>query len=228
MADHHHRSSLKQQNKKFKGNNSSKRSIKRINKGKVPSAEGSGAQTEATASRQQRANAAKQLRDIKRQEVLKAKRGLVGSGAHAGPRVCALLGITKGANVAAVKGQVLSSAKIPVTALLCGQDSVCEGPVTAEIAGGKVTLVETGREMLGVLDVMSVADVLVLVAKTSDDMDCLSQHLIVTARNFAMPSAICVVLQGVDVSVSPTTCALHLFFIFPGICDCCEPGNVIS
>eukprot|EP00281_Chroomonas_sp_CCMP1168_P024033 CAMPEP_0206229906 /NCGR_PEP_ID=MMETSP0047_2-20121206/9954_1 /ASSEMBLY_ACC=CAM_ASM_000192 /TAXON_ID=195065 /ORGANISM="Chroomonas mesostigmatica_cf, Strain CCMP1168" /LENGTH=381 /DNA_ID=CAMNT_0053653251 /DNA_START=243 /DNA_END=1385 /DNA_ORIENTATION=- len=204
MADHHHRSTLKQQNKKFKGSSSSKRAIKRINKGKIPGAGDSGgvaADAATAASRQQRQNAAKQVRDTKRQDALKAKRGLVGSGAHAGPRVIAYMAITKAANVAGAKGQVLSKAKLPVGGALGAQAVGAEGPVCATVAGARVTLVEAGRELLGVLDCMSVADVLVLVATAGDDIDGISQHLLVTSRNFAMPSAIVVVLQGVEAGI---------------------------
>jgi pre-rRNA-processing protein TSR1 len=202
MADHHHRSTLKQQNKPFKGgSNSSKRAIKRINKGKVPTGvAGSGGcpkggdnASAELARRSQRANTAKQHRDLKRQEMLRAKRGLAGSSPVAGPRIVAMLPITRAATVADVKSQVLANAKDPVT------EGILEGPVTAEVAGGRVTLVEAGREMIGVLDSLAVADILLLVATAADDLDALSQHLIITARNFALPSAIGLVVQGVEV-----------------------------
>jgi pre-rRNA-processing protein TSR1 len=202
MTEHHHRSSLKQQNKAFKGgSSSSKRAIKRINKGKVPTGvagsggcpKGGDSAAAEIARKSQRANTAKQHRDLKRQEVLRAKRGLAGSGPVAGPRIVAMLSVTRAASVSDVKLKVLANAKEPHS-----QDN-SEGPATAEVAGGRITLVETGREVIGVLDSLSVADILLLVATPADDMDALSQHLIITARNFALPSAICLVLQGVEV-----------------------------
>jgi len=194
MPEHHHRSTLKQQNKSFKGSSSSKRAIKRINKGKVPAAPGTGGGGPSEIARKaQRVHAAKQSRDIKRQELMKQKRGLTGS-VFAGPRIVAVASITKTASVATAKAKILDGAKI------VGDSFSGEGPVTAEVAGGRVTVVETGREMIGFLDVMSVADVLVLVTTVGDEsMDAIGQHLLLTARNFALPSAICVVVQGLEV-----------------------------
>lgn len=203
MPEHHHRSTLKQQNKSFKGSSSSKRAIKRINKGKVPASSenggGGGGGATDVAKRSQRANAAKQARDVKRQELLKQKRGLVPS-AFAGPRIVAFGTMSKGAIVAGVKAQVLEGAKMAT-------GSATEaGPATAEMAGGgKITLVETGREIIGFLDCMSVADILVLVVTTQDEaMDALGKHLLLTARNFALPSAICLVVTGLEVRFLPT------------------------
>jgi pre-rRNA-processing protein TSR1 len=203
MPEHHHRSTLKQQNKSFKGSSSSKRAIKRINKGKVPGAVSGPVASggDALARKSQRANAAKQARDAKRQELLKQKRGIGSS--FAGPRVVAIANVTKAGNVAQAKAKVLDGARI-----VAGSGSTSEeGPVTAEISGGgKVTVVETGREMVGFLDCMTVADILVLVVTAGDEvMDGLGQHLVLTARNFALPSAICVIVQGLEVRDLPRT-----------------------
>eukprot|EP00961_Rhodomonas_salina_P137856 1854426-Rhodomonas_salina.1 len=144
--DHHHRSALKQTNKKFKqGSNSSKRSIKRINKGKVNAKAGGGTVADS-GNRADRVNAAKQAREEQRQQIMKARRGIAGNTPP--PRLVTLLAATKSAALAPVKRSVLSQvSSFPWPRAMCGEltwralrqpldemsDSSAKGPETAQV-----------------------------------------------------------------------------------------------
>lgn len=79
-APHSHRSGkLKQQNKKNKRSNASKRSLNRRAGGKIAIKKGINTST-ASKAKADRVNEARQRRDLKKKELLAARRGIIGSG----------------------------------------------------------------------------------------------------------------------------------------------------
>eukprot|EP00288_Rhodomonas_lens_P016794 CAMPEP_0177705826 /NCGR_PEP_ID=MMETSP0484_2-20121128/8908_1 /TAXON_ID=354590 /ORGANISM="Rhodomonas lens, Strain RHODO" /LENGTH=396 /DNA_ID=CAMNT_0019217265 /DNA_START=185 /DNA_END=1371 /DNA_ORIENTATION=+ len=188
--DHHHRSALKQTNKKFKqGSNSSKRSIKRINKGKVNAKAGGGTVADS-GNRADRVNAAKQAREEQRQQIMKARRGIAGNTPP--PRLVTLLAATKSAALAPVKRSVLSQ---PLDEM---SDSSAKGPETAQLgkSGQRVTALESPKDLLAFLDLMMVSDMLGLVVQESEDQDAMSAHMVHAGKLYGLPTAVFVVVQG--------------------------------
>ena len=199
MEEHHHRSKLKQQNKKFKDTNkSSKRSVSRTNKGKVEApvhnvkSSSSLGSAGSGAGRAARLHKAKQTRDEQRKALVAARRGT--GGVAPAPRVAVLFGCTRGANLAAAKRMLLGKgademdAELPV------------GPVTAQIGQSqqRVTLIEGPRDLVALMDTLMVADMVAFVAQGEEDMDAKSMHLLHTAKLYGLPAATLVVVQGVD------------------------------
>ena len=83
-APHSHRSGkLKQQNKKNKRSNASKRSLNRRAGGKIAIKKGINTST-ASKAKADRVNEARQRRDLKKKELLAARRGVTGAGGELG------------------------------------------------------------------------------------------------------------------------------------------------
>jgi pre-rRNA-processing protein TSR1 len=187
------------QNKGFKGTNkSSKRSISRLNRGKVEGSQhsiksaGSEGSASLQASRAARTHKAKQSRDEQRKALVAARRG--SGGVAPAPRVAVVFGCTRGADLASVKRMLLGK----------GADEMDEtlplGPVTAQVGQSqqRVTVIEGSRDLVALLDTLMVADIVVFVGQGTEDIDAKSMHLLHTAKLYGLPAPTLVVVQGVD------------------------------
>ena len=199
MEEHHHRSKLKQQNKKFKETNkSSKRSVSRLNKGKVEApvhnvkSSSSLGSAGSGAGRAARMHKAKQSRDEQRKALVAARRGA--GGVAPPPRVTVLFGCTRGANLAAAKRMLLGQGSDEMDAQLP------LGPVTAQIGQSqqRVTVIEAPRDLVALMDTLMVADIVAFVVQGEEDIDAKSMHLLHTAKLYGLPAATLLVVQGVD------------------------------
>jgi len=188
------------QNKGFKGaNKSSKRSLSRLNRGKVEgsqqsvkSAASEGSAASSQASRSARIHKAKQSRDEQRKALVAARRGT--GGVAPAPRVVVIIGCTRNANVASVKRMLLGK----------GADEMDEtlplGPITSPVGHSqqRVTVIEGSRDLVALLDTLMVADIVAFVAQGAEDIDAKSMHLLHTAKLYGLPAATLVVVQGAD------------------------------
>ena len=209
MADsHHHRSSLKQQNKTFKGgSNSTKRAVKRANRGKVATERSFGSTASDNSGRAERLNAARQVRELKKGESLKAKRGI--DGQPPPPRVVVVLPITKNAASSSVKTLLVASSRGTRNTDEM-MDSVDSGPVTVEFAQvhQRVTVVESPRDILPFLDLMMAADVLAVTFDATEKVDAVGDLLLAAARNFSMPTLILGYVENLDAVPAPKRLAV--------------------
>lgn len=198
--EHHHRSKLKQANKGFKdANKSSKRSLSRTNKGKVPapvhnvkSAGSIGSSNASSQGRAARIHKAKQSRDEQRKALVAARRG--SGGVAPAPRLTVLIGCTRSANLASVKRMLLGKGAEEM------DETLPLGPITAQIGQSqqRVTVIEGSRDLVALLDTLMVADIVAFVAQGEEDIDAKSMHLLHTSKLYGLPAATLVVVQGID------------------------------
>ena len=198
--EHHHRSKSKQVNKGFKdANKSSKRSLSRTNKGKVPapvhnvkSAGSIGSSNASSQGRAARIHKAKQSRDEQRKALVAARRGC--GGVAPAPRLTVLIGCTRSANLSSVKRMLLGKGAEEM------DEALPLGPITAQIGQSqqRVTVIEGSRDLVALLDTLMVADIVAFVAQGEEDIDAKSMHLLHTSKLYGLPAATLVVVQGVD------------------------------
>ena len=158
----------------------------------VKSASDAGSVASSQAGRAARINRSKQSRDEQRKALVAARRGT--GGVAPAPRLTVLIACTRGANIAAVKRMLLGK----------GTDEMDEtqpiGPITAQIGQSqqRVTVIEGSRDLIALLDTLMVADVVAFVAQGEEDIDAKSMHLLHTSKMYGLPSAMLLVVQGVD------------------------------
>ncbi|KAJ1478217.1 hypothetical protein T484DRAFT_2963856 [Baffinella frigidus] len=195
--EHHHRSALKQANKKFKaGSKSSKRAQSRTNCGKVNNVKGGGG-TAAESSRTDRLNKARQGRDEHRKLQASSRRGV--GGVAPPPRLIVLLSVTKNGLTGCVRSAIFGRKADEMD-----KEDTVRGPETGQLPGvnQRVTVIEAPRNMLAVLDLMMVADIFVLVAGAGEEQDALGGHLLHAAKLFGTPQASLMIVQGASTLAS--------------------------
>eukprot|EP00124_Ichthyophonus_hoferi_P001341 Ihof_evm3s67 gene=Ihof_evmTU3s67 len=201
MDDHHHRSGwLKQANKGHKhGRHKSKSNLDEDNKGKILKGD-SGNKKRAEASRMDRKNRAKQIRDRKRADVVAAHRRI--GGATGAPQVVAIIPLCHDINVRGIR-QLLQTASMEGA----GEDIIntlradldVNGPVTCVIPRlkSRITFLEAPRDILSVLDTVKIADVVMFVLSSEESPDEFGELCLSCTKALGLPSIICAV-QGLE------------------------------
>mmetsp|Transcript_12307 Transcript_12307/g.19861 ORF Transcript_12307/g.19861 Transcript_12307/m.19861 type:complete len:678 (+) Transcript_12307:43-2076(+) len=196
MADtFHHRPTLKQQNKSHKGGKHiSKGKLKSVAKGKIENLASHRPTLKSTTSpanaKLDRLNHARQLKNLKRGQLVTEKRGSGESGPA--PRCLALLSLTEDADVMQAFTLILNDGDVETLI-------VPEGPVTFKMHGTKqrATVLTCQRDFISVLDAAKIADLLVVVMRAGSTIDDIGQHLISAVKAQGLPSVLCL-LQGLD------------------------------
>eukprot|EP00123_Amoebidium_parasiticum_P013947 comp22240_c0_seq1/m.32807 comp22240_c0_seq1/g.32807 ORF comp22240_c0_seq1/g.32807 comp22240_c0_seq1/m.32807 type:complete len:819 (-) comp22240_c0_seq1:143-2599(-) len=199
--DHHHRSSwLKQKNKEHKhGKYKSKGEMDEMMKGKVTKG-ALGHKNRHETNKMQRKNRAKQLREMKRAELVAQHRRIGGSSGA--PQVVGIVPLCSDSNVRSVR-QVLQRACMegadPEISTQIESQINQDGPITcvAQRLKTRMTILEAPRDVLGVLDVVKAADVVVFVVSCEESPDEFGDLALSCCKALGLP-AIAFVAQGLE------------------------------
>ncbi|CAM9156492.1 unnamed protein product [Ectocarpus sp. 4 AP-2014] len=198
----HRAGSLRQENKKHKGNagHQSKRASKSaLGAGRVANERGgpkAGVKRAAEARKQNRANHTVQMRKKKREEIWLQKR----LGSEAGPpKLCVWVSLSTIATPTTIQQGVLDQC-----ARTTGDPSTGVGMVSAAFHQFKqrVTFLTPGRDLAAVLEFAKVADLLLVVLPVQQGADSAVDEegeMIITALKAAGLPAVVGVVQGLDV-----------------------------
>lgn len=156
--DHSHRSKFSKNKKPFKGK--SKGKIKNVNKGKVESAGvRDSIKTTKFGGKQDRYNTAQQLIKSKREALIAQKR--LGTGASA-PKIIGVVSITPLVDAQAFVNDLLSHENVERTNLPGTPDHIQTATVTLDKKINRVTVFACPRDPMAVVDLTSVADVILV------------------------------------------------------------------
>ncbi|KAK1225651.1 ribosome biogenesis protein tsr1 [Marasmius sp. AFHP31] len=196
-AAHHHRPTLKQQNKRFKSKHATKSSLKEAAKGRVPrqSPKASAAnQNSAAQLRLNRKNNAKQAQIKKRNALVSATR--LFSGVDGAPRIVAVVPLTSDVQASeAVKGLAGS--------LEVDADDVMEKGIWKMRADRFKTSLQfitvPYRDFYGALEACRMADYTVLVLSPAQEVDDWGDTLLRTLQAQGLPTVVSVVADSEEV-----------------------------
>ncbi|KAF7322002.1 Bms1-type G domain-containing protein [Mycena kentingensis (nom. inval.)] len=187
-AQHHHRPTLKQQNKAFKSKHASKGSLKDAAKGKVPRQSPKAAPPTSNAqTRLNRRNNAKQAQAVKRTALVSATR--LFSGVDGAPRVVAVVPLTPDVD-----------ARTAVCALAESLDVSTEDCPSSGLWKIKADRFKTSlqfinvpyRQIYAALDACKVADYVLFVLSSSVEVDPWGDTLLRTLQAQGLPSVVSV------------------------------------
>ncbi|CAK4074489.1 unnamed protein product [Aphanomyces euteiches] len=158
---HRHRAGpLKQKNKKHKaGRHDTKTFLTKKSGGKIERAPIKSSKITVAGTKQQRLQKAKQWKQMKREEVWQRNRH---GGLSGAPKIVALVPLGPSADLDAVRNVILESA----TNVEYSEDAHMLGRHTSAFFAQhkqKLSILESGHELLGILDLAKVADVIVFV-----------------------------------------------------------------
>jgi pre-rRNA-processing protein TSR1 len=141
----------------------------------------------SSSSREDRRNKAKQVRDLKRAKIVSKNRELT----SAPPRLLALIPITTGANTTQVRDKIIKA---------CGNATKSSRLGHTVSLGNKkrLTIVETGRTLTHVLDIVSVADMTAFVVDAGEDVAATGNHFLTCLNSQGLPTPL-VLFSGLDV-----------------------------
>ncbi|EPT04631.1 hypothetical protein FOMPIDRAFT_1034765 [Fomitopsis schrenkii] len=187
---HHHRPSLKQQNKPFKSKHSTKGSLKEAAKGKVTrqSPKTTHASNVAAQTRLNRRNNSKQAQTKKRQELISATR--IFNGVDGAPRIVAIVPLTDDA----------SAQEVAVT-LAQSVDPSAEGPsndgawkLGADRFKTSLQFIPLPyKQLYATLDACKAADYVVFVLSSNVEVDAWGDTLLRTLQAQGLPEVVTVV-----------------------------------
>ncbi|KAF8323855.1 ribosome biogenesis protein tsr1 [Clavulina sp. PMI_390] len=164
---HHHRPTLKQQNKAFKSKHATKSSLREAAKGKVQrvSVKSSGSPT-AAQNRANRRNAAKQLQLKKRHDLVEATR--IFSGSDGAPRIVAVIPLCQDVSASDAVRAMLAPVDIDTTSL--PRQGVWRTKVDRFKSNIQFVLLPY-RNLYAALDACKAADYVVFVLSTVTEVD---------------------------------------------------------
>lgn len=194
LDQHHHRSTSKIPHKPFKSRHASKGLLKKLSKGKVEDRSSRKTPHQQVMSKIDRRNQARQLKQLKHQDNLKASS--VFSGQHGAPRVVAVVSLCTDTD--------------PLTAVwkLSQDDSEKEdmpskGPFRIRVDKFKqnVIFVPVGLDLISALDACQVADFVIFLLSPNQEVDQYGEMLLRAVEGQGV-SDVFTMVQGLD-SVEP-------------------------
>ncbi|KAF4620522.1 hypothetical protein D9613_000299 [Agrocybe pediades] len=189
-GQHHHRPTLKQQNKPFKSKHATKGSLKEAAKGKIArqSPKASPASSAAAQSRLNRRNNAKQAQATKRNALISATR--IFSGVDGAPRIVAVIPLTYDVSA---KSTVKSLAEsLDIEADDCPEDGIWKMRADRFKTSLQFRTVPY-RSFYAALDACKVADYVVFVLSSSVEVDTWGDTLLRTLQAQGLPEVVSVV-----------------------------------
>ncbi|KAK2464166.1 hypothetical protein APHAL10511_003623 [Amanita phalloides] len=191
QPQHHHRPTLKQQNKKFKSRHSTKHSLRNAAKGRVarksPDATVS---TSATQQRLNRRNTAKQAQTNKRQSLISATR--IFNGVEGAPRIVAVIPLTSDVSPRAVVASLSDSLQVPADD--CPDVGIWK--MRAERFRTSIQFINVPyRNFYAALDACKVADYTIFVLSTTLEVDQWGDTLLRTLQAQGLPDVVSVIPQ---------------------------------
>ncbi|EIN07032.1 ribosome biogenesis protein tsr1 [Punctularia strigosozonata HHB-11173 SS5] len=187
---HHHRPTLKQQNKPYKSKHATKSALKEASKGRISrqSPKASNGQNTASQTRLNRRNNAKQIQVKKRQAIVSATR--LFSGPDGVPRIIAVIPLAEDV-----------SARHVSSALATGLESETDGcpetglwKIRAERFKTSLQFINLPyRSLYAALDAAKVADYVVFVLSPVTEVDAWGDTLLRTLQSQGMPEVVSVV-----------------------------------
>ncbi|KAK0505090.1 ribosome biogenesis protein tsr1 [Armillaria luteobubalina] len=211
-GQHHHRPTLKQQNKSFKSKHATKSSLKDAAKGRVARQSPKAAVSSNTAAqaRLNRKNNAKQQQLKKRNALVSATR--VFNGVDGAPRIVAVIPLSEDVNVHTI-----------VSALAESLDASTEGFVESGLWKMRADRFKTSLQFINVpyrhiyaaLDACKVADYVVFALSTTVEVDGWGDTLLRTLQAQGLPDVVTVVSpdSSIDVKTRPGIIKSLLSFI---------------
>ncbi|KAF8740163.1 hypothetical protein AX14_008351 [Amanita brunnescens Koide BX004] len=189
QPQHHHRSTLKQKNKKFKSRHATKHSLRNAAKGRIardsPKATAS---TSAPQLRLNRRNTAKQAQAKKRQSLISATR--IFNGVDGAPRIVAVIPLTPDVDARGAVASLADSLEIPAD----GCPDVGIWKIRAERFRTSIQFINIPyKNFYAALDACKVADYAVFVLSTTVEVDRWGDTLLRTLQAQGLPDVVTVV-----------------------------------
>ncbi|KAF9257985.1 ribosome biogenesis protein tsr1, partial [Marasmius fiardii PR-910] len=196
-STHHHRPTLKQQNKPFKSKHATKSSLKEAAKGRVPRQSPKASATHQNSAAQlrlNRKNNAKQVQIKKRHALISATR--LFSGVDGAPRIVAVVPLTEDISASATVKSLAATLEIE------GEDVPEKGIWKMRADRFKTSLqfiTVPYRDFYGALEACRVADYTILALSPTQEVDAWGDTLLRTLQAQGIPSVISVVSDSEEV-----------------------------
>ncbi|KAJ7162048.1 ribosome biogenesis protein tsr1 [Mycena filopes] len=211
MVEHHHRPTLKQQNKSFKSKHATKSSIKEAAKGRVPrqSPKANIGTKIAAQTRLNRRNNAKQAQTLKRNALVSATR--LFNGVDGAPRIVAVIPLTEDV-----------STRSAVSSLAEALDVATDDCPEHGLWKMKADRFKTSLQFLSVpykrmyeaLDACKVADYVVFVLSSTVEVDTWGDTLLRTLQSQGLPEVITVLAPTSDLDAKSRPAVLKSLLSF--------------
>lgn len=194
-AAHHHRSTLKQQNKPFKSKHATKGSLKEAAKGRLSrqSPKANSALGTAAHTRLNRRNNSKQAQVKKRQSLVSATR--IFNGVDGAPRIVAVIPLTEDANSRAVVSAFADSLG------LSAEDCPGDGTWKMRVDRFKTSLqfvLLPHRQLYAALDACKAADYVVFILSPNVEVDTWGDTLLRTLQAQGLPETVSVIAPDAE------------------------------
>ncbi|KAJ7933768.1 ribosome biogenesis protein tsr1 [Mycena leptocephala] len=210
-APHHHRPTLKQQNKPFKSKHATKSSIKEAAKGRVPrqSPKANVGSKIAAQTRLNRRNNAKQAQALKRNALVSATR--LFNGADGAPRIVAVIPLTEDISTRSTVSSLAETLDVPA------DDCPDHGLWKMRADRFKTSLQFLSvpyRQMYAALDACKVADYVVFVLSSTVEVDPWGDTLLRTLQAQGLPEVVTVLAPNDTLDAKSRTGVLKSLLSF--------------
>lgn len=187
---HHHRSTSKVPHKPFKSRHASKGLLKKLSKGKVEDSNGRKTPHQQVMSKIDRRNQARQLRQLKHQDNLKASS--IFSGQHGAPRIVAVVSLCRDTDpqtaVSKLRQDDTQITEMPL-----------KGPLRIRVDKFKqnILFVPVGLDLISALDACQVADFVIFLLSPTQEVDQDGEMLLRAIEGQGV-SDVFTMVQGLD------------------------------
>ncbi|KAJ7594449.1 ribosome biogenesis protein tsr1 [Mycena floridula] len=201
---HHHRSTLKQQNKSFKSKHATKSSLKEAAKGRVPGRVRQSPKAAASVSSQQarlvRRNKAKQAQLAKRASLLSA--GRIFNGVDGAPRIVAIIPLTSDVGAKTISFSLAEVLDLPTDDL----PDIGIVKLKAERFKTSLQLINVPySDFYAAMDACKVADYVVFVASPVQEVDKWGETLLRAVQAQGLPDVVTVIPADSSVAAKART-----------------------
>ncbi|KAF8972993.1 ribosome biogenesis protein tsr1 [Flammula alnicola] len=209
---HHHRPTLKQQNKSFKSKHASKGSLKDAAKGRIARAspKASPSSNSAAQSRLNRRNSAKQVQTIKRNALVSATR--VFNGVDGAPRIVAVIPLTEDVSTKSTVGSLAEI--LDLASDECPEDGIWKMSRADRFKTSLQFRTVPYRNFYAALDACKVADYVVFVLSSSVEVDTWGDTLLRTLQAQGLPDVVSVVSPDASMDAKSRTATLKSLLSF--------------
>nr|GAT58050.1 predicted protein [Mycena chlorophos] len=210
-TQHHHRATLKQQNKAFKSRHATKGSLKEAAKGKVArqSPKTSNPSAAQAQTRLNRRNNAKQAQAAKRNALVSSTR--LFSGVDGAPRIVAVVPLCPDVSAAMAVGALAESVDAPME----GYSDSGLWKMSAERFKTSLQFISVPyRQIYAALDACKVADYVVFVLSSSVEVDAWGDTLLRTLQAQGLPSVLTVLAPTASLDAKLRTGVLKSLLSF--------------
>ncbi|PPQ98215.1 hypothetical protein CVT26_003467 [Gymnopilus dilepis] len=200
MAEaHHHRPTLKQQNKPFKSKHATKGALKGAAKGRIArqSPKSSSGTSAAAQSRLNRRNNAKQTQLAKRSALVSATR--IFNGADGAPRIVAVIPLTEDVSTKSTVRSLAASLDVPADD--CPEDGLWRMSRADRFKTSLQFRTVPYRNFYAAVDACKVADYVVFVLSSAVEVDAWGDTLLRTLQAQGLPDVVSVI--PADTSIDP-------------------------